>query len=163
MRRKRHRVFLCVLLCSAICFSMILYWLNNSNRTRMLRMVDLENASGLKQVDYAYWRDPLKYGHGYEIMTFTVEDVLWSPPGSWSIEAVQDSIDTVANRLGIELNSNAILNLSLGGTDCKSWFFADQRANRPFDEQDFYFAYCDETYENRKVIFVYRGHHLYGL
>ena len=73
------------------------------------------------------------------------------------------SIDSIATELGIALNMKAILNLSLGGENCGVWFFADHRVDRPFDQQDFYFAYCDETYRNNVVLFVYRGHSLYGI
>ena len=137
--------------------------LNHIARTRMLHAVGLDESTGLRQVDYAYWCDPLKYVDGYEIMAFAVDEAGWSTPDRWNTETQLASVDDIAANLGININTDAILNLSLGGENCGTWFFVDNRANRPFDEQDFYFVYCDETYSNSIVLFIYRGHHLYGI
>ena len=96
-------------------------------------------------------------------MAFAVDEAVWNPPDSWTKATKLTSIDSIATELGIALNMKAILNLSLGGENCGAWFFADHRVDRPFDQQDFYFAYCDETYRNNVVLFVYRGHSLYGI
>ena len=146
-----------------LCFLGVRMLQNQLNCKRMLKTVGLDESYGLKQVDYSYWRDPLKYGGGYEIMVFVSDDQSWIPPESWIDESEHVSVGAIAGEIGIGLNINAILDLSLGGERCKAWFFADHRADRPFNEQDFYFAYCDETYSNRVVVFIYRGHHLYGI
>lgn len=72
-------------------------------------------------------------------------------------------IDELALKLGIKINTDKILDLSLGGADCSSYCIVDNRSAQPFEEQDYYFAYCDDTYPDNPVIFIYRGHHLYGL
>lgn len=146
-----------------LCFLGIRMLQNQLNCKRMLQTVGLDESYGLKQVDYSYWHDPLKYGDGYEIMVFASDDKSWMPPESWIEESDHVSVDAIAGEIGIGLNTNAILDLSLGGERCRAWFFADHRSDRPFNEQDFYFAYCDETYSNRVVVFIYRGHHLYGM
>lgn len=163
LKRKRARVILCLLLCLALMFIAACILLNQANRNRMLRSVGLEGIPGLKQIDYAYWRDPLKYGAGYEIMAFSVDASSWDLPAEWTNEGADIDINELADRLGVYLNTNAIADLGLGGMNCSSWYFADNRADRPFDEQDFYFAYYDDTDKDRAILFVYRGHHLYGM
>ena len=96
-------------------------------------------------------------------MAFAVDEAAWSPPANWTKEPKPTSVNIIAAELGISLNTDAILNLSLGGENCGTWFFADHRSDNPFNQQDFYFAYCDETYKNNVILFIYRGHSLYGL
>lgn len=129
----------------------------------MLTAVGLEEEAGLKQVDYTYWRDPLQYTDGYEIMAFAVDEAVWNPPDSRSREPKVTGVDVIATALDIDLNADGISDLSLGGENCGVWFFEDHRSDRPFDQQDFYFAYCDENYENDVVLFIYRGHSFYGI
>ena len=162
-RAKRIKAILITLLCIAFCFIATRCILNNITRTRMLQAVGLGESTGLRQEDYAYWCDPLKYIDGYEIMAFAVDEAVWSAPDSWNTEMQLASVDAIAAKLGININTDAILNLSLGGENCGTWFFVDNRANRTFDEQDFYFAYCDETYSDSVVLFIYRGHHMYWI
>ena len=160
---KRIKASLYIALCLILGILVVLTLQNQLNRNRMLKTVGLDESYGLKQVDYSCWRDPLRYGDGYEIMVFAINDESWIPPESWIEESEHVSVDEIAGEIGIGLNTNAILDLSLGGERCKAWFFTDHRTDRPFSEQDFYFAYCDETYGNRVVVFIYRGHHLYGM
>ena len=160
---KRIKASLYIALCLILGILVVLTLQNQLNRNRMLQTVGLDESYGLKQVDYSCWRDPLRYGDGYEIMVSAINDESWIPPESWIEESEHVSVDEIAGEIGIGLNTNAILDLSLGGERCKAWFFADHRSDRPFNERDFYFAYCDETYNNRVVVFIYRGHHLYGM
>ena len=162
-KMKKMKFYLIVLLCIVLSILAVKALQNHTACARMLHAVGLDDGAGLQQVDYAYWRDPLKYVDGYEIMAFAVDEAVWNPPDSWTKATKLTSIDSIATELGIDLNMKAILNLSLGGENCGVWFFADHRADRPFDQQDFYFAYCDETYRNNVVLFVYRGHSLYGI
>lgn len=124
-----------------------------------VNLTDLE----LRRVDYAYFKDFLQYVDGYEIAAFTINGSQWNPPEGWVARDAPQSIDELAAELGIEVNTGAILNLSLGGTGCSSYCFVDGRTAPTFDEQDYYFAFCDDTYPNSMVIFIYRGHHLYGI
>lgn len=162
-KAKRTKAILIALLCIALCFIATRSVLNHIARTRMLQAVGLDRSAGLTQANYAYWCDPMKYVDGYEIIAFAVDEAVWSAPDSWNTEMQLASVDDIAAKLGININTDAILNLSLGGENCGTWFFVDRRTERPFDEQDFYFAYCDETYSDSIVLFIYRGHHLYGI
>lgn len=154
---------LIVLLCTVFCFIAAKAAQNHIVRSRMLKAVGLGESAGLTKVDYVYWCDPLKYTDGYEVMAFAVDEAIWRPPDNWNRKVPPESVDDIAAELKISMNTNVILDLGLGGMNCGTWYFADNRAERPFDEQDFFFAYCDEIYGNGVVLFVYRGHHLWGL
>ena len=65
--------------------------------------------------------------------------------------------------LKIDINTDVFLKLSSDEITCESWFFVDNRNDRSFDKQDFYFAYCDKINDNDKMLFIYRGHHLYAM
>ena len=160
---KKVKFYLIALLCIVLSIFAVKALQNHTACVRMLRAAGLADGMGLQQVDYSYWRDPFKYVDGYEIMAFAVDKAVWTPPDSWTKTTQIVSVDSVATELGINLNMEAILNLSLGGENCGVWFFVDHRSDRPFEQQDFYFAYCDETYRNNVVLFVYRGHSLYGI
>ena len=162
MKRKYTKIILFILLCVLLTFIAVHILLNHAIRNQMLHAAGLEGVSGLKLIDYAYWHDPLKYVDGYEIMAFSADSSKWSPPADWIREGAIVGIDKPAIKLGIDLNTNAIADLSLGGMNCSSWYFSDNRADQPFNKQDFYFAYCDDTYSDAIMIFVYRGHHLFS-
>ena len=162
MKRQRIKRLLCVLLVLAVALLAANGVGNRMKRDRMLRSVGLDRITDIKQIDYACWNDALKYTDGYEIMVFTVEPSQWHVPTDWTVEETLVDIDKPAAEVDISLNTDAILDLSLGGMNCSSWYFVDNRAEGSFDQQDFYFAYCDDTYDNNIVIFIYRGHHLYG-
>lgn len=162
-KAERRKAILLVLLCIVLCCFATKMVLNHIARSRMLQAVGLDESAGLTQIDYAYWCDPLKYTDGYEIIAFAVNEETWTTPDGWFRNAELTSVDDIADELVISVNTDAILNLSLGGENCGTWYFVDNRADRPFDEQDFYFAYCDDTFSNSVVLFIYRGHHLWGL
>jgi len=157
------RFYLCMLLIMAACLFLSLHLINRSNRLRMLQAVCLEEMQGLKQEQYVYWEDFLKYCDGYEIMVFILDGVQWNPPEEWTRVTKDRNIEDIEKQLGIDINNNAVLKLNLGGLSCKSWFYADSGDDCPFEERDFYFACCDETDSDSKKVFIYRGHHLYGI
>lgn len=156
--KKRLRIALCIVL--IVLLAAILFIENNSNR--MLRAVDLTDL-GLRRVDYTYFNDFLQYVDGYEIAAYTINGTQWQSPEGWIMLDSAQSVDDLTSELGIAINMDALLNLSLGGTDCSSYCFVDNRTATTFDEQDYYFAFCDDTYPNNPVIFIYRGHHLHGI
>lgn len=156
--KKRLRIALCIAL--VVLLTAILFIENNSYR--MLRAMDLTDQ-GLRRVDYTYFNDFLQYVDGYEIAAYAIPDARWQPPESWVVLDSAQSVGDLASELGISINMDALLNLSLGGTDCSSYCFDDNRAAPTFDEQDYYFAFCDDTYPNNTMIFIYRGHHLHGI
>lgn len=157
MKRNRIRRALCILCGLILLYCAASSLQNQANRARLLAAVDLDQTPGLKQIDYAYWYDWLQYTDGYEIMAFSVDETQWKMPATWTACDTAVDIDDIAAQMGISLNTNAIFNLSLGGYDCTAWYFADNRADRPTSEQEFYFAYC----YGGDLIFVYRGHHLF--
>ena len=163
MKGKRTRRILLALACVLLCLGVSLHFVNSARHDRMLQAVGLDGVPGLRQVDYARWHDPLQYTDGYEIMAFAIDEALWQAPAGWTEEAGGIDVSGLAGRLAAQVNTDAILNLSLGGMNCHAWFFADHRDGRPFDEQEFYLAWCDATYPDSMVVFIYRGHHLYGL
>jgi len=162
-KMKKTKFYLIALLCIVLSILAVKTLQNHTACVRMLRAVGLTDGVGLQRVDYSYWKDPLKYVDGYGIMAFAVDEAAWSPPANWTKEPKPTSVNIIAAELGISLNTDAILNLSLGGENCGTWFFADHRSDNPFNQQDFYFAYCDETYKSNVILFIYRGHSLYGL
>jgi len=94
---------------------------------------------------------------------FILDGVQWNPPEEWTRVTKDRNIEDIEKQLGIDINNNAVLKLNLGGLSCKSWFYADSGDDCPFEERDFYFACCDETDSDSKKVFIYRGHHLYGI
>ncbi|MBR5288626.1 MAG: hypothetical protein IKU34_08595 [Clostridia bacterium] len=163
MKKRRVRFCLCILLCVAACFFVLQYLVISLNQMRMLKAVSLQDMRGLKQISYTYWKDILKYGDGYEIMTFLADGAQWNPPDHWMVATAHKNIEELATELEADINTDALLKQDSGRITCESWFFVDNRNNRPFDEQDFYFAYCDETNNGDRLITIYRGHHLYGI
>ena len=156
--KKRLSIALCIAL--IVLLAAVLFIESRSNR--MLHSVNLTDLE-LKRVDYAYFKDFLQYVDGYEIAAYAVSDTQWQSPEGWIVLDSAQSVDDLAARLGININMDALLNLSLGGTDCSSYYFVDNTTAPNFDKQDFYFAFCDDTYPNNTVIFIYRGHHLHGI
>ena len=163
MKKRQVSVSLCILFCVLLCVLVLLNLVKYQTQTRMLKVVSLQDVQGLQQVGYTYWKDILKYGDGYEIMTFVIDNAEWTPPENWTITAEEKSIEALEAELEIDINENEILLLNSGEISCESWFFADNRNERSFDKQDFYFACCDEVDDRSKMIVIYRGHHLYGL
>ncbi|MBR6570853.1 MAG: hypothetical protein IKK75_10420 [Clostridia bacterium] len=134
---------------------------NQQNCDQMLRAVRLENA-GLERVDYTYFRDFLQYADGYEIAVFRIDSSQWIAPDSWTRFEASRPVAEVAEELGIALNANSILDLSVGGEACQAYCFVDRREAESFDEREYYFAYCEEAY-GKILVVIYRGHHLYGI
>ena len=130
---------------------------------RMLATVGLEDYPRLRKVGYAEWTDWLQYAPGYEIMAFSVDGNRFDPPDGWETSDEPTDIETFEERYHIDLYVNEILAMSLGGTDCVAWRFVDHRGDAvDFDQRDYYLAYCYRAY-NKDLLFIYRGHHLYGL
>ncbi len=162
-KRSFLRFFIPSLLCCILLALAAFSALNAVNRHRMLNAVRLENAAGLRQVDYTNWSDPLRYKDGYEIMAFAVDEQSWKLPEEWTREADITDLSVLEESLHISLDYQGILGLSLGGYECSAWFFADRRdAEKPFDQRDYYLGYLYNSYED-ELIFIYHGHHLYGL
>ncbi len=130
----------------------------------MLKAVRLENAAGLRQIDYTNWSDPLRYKDGYEIMEFSVDEQSWKMPEEWTREADAVDLSDLEESLHITLDYQGILGLSLGGTDnYAAWYFTDGRnTEKPLDQREFYLGYLYNDI-GKKLIFIYHGHHLYGL
>jgi len=130
---------------------------------RLLKAVDLDQYPGLYRVDYAEWTDPLKYTDGYEISVLKAANNHFSVPSYWKYADTPELIETIAQQLDLPINHTAYLNLSLGGSDCYAWRIIDRRSNSiPFDEREFYLVWCSSNY-GEDLIFIYRGHHLYGI
>ena len=92
---KRMKFSLCIALCLILCTLVVRTMQNQLNRNRMLQTVGLDESYGLKQVDYSCWRDPLKYGDGYEIMVFASDEKSWIPPANWLDEPEHVGVNTI--------------------------------------------------------------------
>ena len=160
---KKKRFVLGSLLCACVVLVATCQWWSHIRCNQMLRAVGLQEMSGLTKTDHVYWRDWLQYADGYEIAVFAVDEAQWNTPETWTREIDAVYVNDLADQLGVDIHSDAIFDLSLGGLEGSSWIFVDNRADRPFDQQDFYLAYLDDTYHQSKLVFIYRGHHLYGV
>ena len=162
-KRSFLRVFIPSVLCCILLALAALLTLNALNRHRMLKAVRLENAAGLRQIDYTNWSDPLRYKDGYEIMAFSVDEQSWKMPEEWTREADTTDLSDLEESLHISLDYQGIWGLSLGGVDCSAWYFTDGRnTEKPFDQRDFYLGYLNNNI-GKKLIFIYHGHHLHGI
>ena len=155
------RIILIVLIVAAVAVYLFFTIRAALAAPRMLRAAGLETYPGLKKIDYTVWTDPLAYCTGYEIMAFSV-DGNFDPPADWETSDEPVGIEAFEERYHIELYVNEILALSLGGDDCVAWRLVDHRGDAvDFDQRDYYLAYCYRAY-NKDLLFIYRGHHLYG-
>jgi len=161
--KKTIRILIAALFCVLLVFFGVRFIQNMINRNRLLKAVHLENTAGLRQIDYVNWTDLMQYKDGYEIMAFSVDDPQWDIPDEWTIETPALLIDELGKSLDIRLDEKAIIGLSLGGVDCSAWFFVDGREKeKPAGQREYHLGYLYDHYNN-PLIFIYRGHHLYGM
>lgn len=165
-RRKKWIITLLVLILFAgvIWFS-IGFFQRREAKSRMLSAIGIEDRPEICGFYSGIRTDGLKNTDGYEIMHvytkeqsgLAVKDII---PESWIWEYPNIGITELSRQLHIHINTQAILNESVGGAQCNAWFFADHRQEDiPFDEKDFYLGYYDESSD---MIHIYRGHHLYA-
>ena len=161
--KKRIRILIGVFLIVLLALFAFRVIQNSLNRNRLLKAVHLENAAGLRQIDYCSWTDPLKYKDSYEIMAFSVDVQNWKVPEEWTKEPNPIDLSELETSLQIVLDYQGILGLSLGGIECSAWFFTDGRdAGKPFEQREFYLGYVFDNY-GKPLIFIYHRHHLYGI
>lgn len=163
----KHRwvILIALVLATAVGFG-IWRWNEKQAHDRMLTAVDLGGHSELGVYGSARWTDLLlKYTDGYEIMLFAPGEEQrqdWMPPASWTRESIP--VAELAERLQIRFASGGVRkagNSSMGGDHCDAWFFLDRRdPELPFEEREYYLGYWDES---RGMIYVYHGHHLWGI
>ena len=166
--KRRRAIVLAVVIAVVAAFG-IWRWIDQMNERqvaeRMLAAVDLEGHSELHASGYDSWTDPLKYKDGFELMLFAPgreQQQDWMPPASWTRESL--SVADLAERLQLHINSEDVWKVgysSMGGDHCDAWFFSDNRdPELPFEAQEYYLGYWDES---RGMIYVYHGHHLWGI
>ena len=99
----------------------------------------------------------------HKYLNIKVDDPQWEIPDEWTRETPALLIDELGKCLDIRLDEKAIIGLSLGGVDCSAWFFVDGREKeKPAGQREYYLGYLYDHYNN-PLIFIYRGHHLYGM
>lgn len=164
IRRKEFYVLIGAIVTAVLLFFLLRPAVQSALATpRMLRAVGLERYPGLRRIDYSEWTDPLRYSSGFEIMAFSVDGDCFDPPAGWETSDDPVYIEDFDQRYQIDIYVNEVVALSLGGDDCVAWRFVDHRDESiAFDQRDYYLAYCYRAY-NKDLLFIYRGHHLYGL
>ena len=166
---KRRWIILIVIVIAIVAAFGIWRFVSRQNERRsadrMLAAVDLGGHSELHVSGSSSWIDLLKYKDGYEIMLFSPSpehEQDWTPPASWVRESLP--VEELAERLQIRLDPEDVWQTgysSMGGDHCDAWFFLDRRdPELPFEEREYYLGYWDES---RKMIYVYHGHHLWGI
>lgn len=164
-RKKWIITLLVLILFAGVIWFGIGFFQRREAKSRMLSAIGIKDRPEIYGFYSGVWTDWLKYTDGYEIMHvytkeqsgLTIKDII---PESWIWEYPEIEITELSRQLHIHINTQAILNESVGGAQCNAWFFADHRQKDiPFDKKDFYLGYYDESSD---MIHIYRGHHFYA-
>ena len=130
--------------------------------SRMLKEAGLECYPGLRRISYTNWTDWLGYCSGYEISAFDVEGDRFVPPAGWEVSDLPVTLETLEPIYRIEIYDDPIAEITQGEANCIAWHFEDHRdMSVDFSQRDYLLAFCYRALD-RDILFIYRGHTLYG-
>jgi len=149
----------CIILIALICIAGIVFGVarfnQHSKMERLLSGVGIENGFRSKQLDYDYWKDPLWYVNGYEVIALRVDPEKWTTPEGWYKKQV--NIDEIEPIIEFEIRESAISDLKADLPEhFDEYYFAESGREGEFSNWEFYIG----LYSSEGLLVVYRGHDL---
>ncbi len=155
----RMKKVVCIILITLICISGIVFGIKHfnqrSNIKKLLNGVGIENDFKSKQLDYDYWKDPLWYVNGYEVIALRIDPEKWITPEGWYRKQI--SIEEIEPIVEFEIRESAITDLKADFPDrFDECYFAETGREGEFKNWQFHVG----LYSHEGLLIVYRGHDL---
>lgn len=125
----------------------------------LLSRVGVPDEMHAEILNRVYWKDPLKYTSGFEVVAAGVDPELWTTPAGWSRGEI--TMDDFFAMQEVEISKSAFERLELDGlpTVYHEWYFCETGR----DAEDFKdWEYVVGLYNRAGRLLVYRGHDLNG-
>ena len=149
----------CIMLIALICIAGIVFCAKHFHQhakvEKLLSGVGIENNFRPKQLDYDYWKDPLWYVNGYEVIALQIDPEKWTTPAGWHKKQIK--IDEIEPLIEFEIRESAITDLKADLPDSfDECYFAESGREGEFKNWQFHIG----LYSNEGLLVIYRGHDL---
>ena len=153
------RKAVCIILAAVVCLAGIICAANHlKNRAKikeMLSSVSVSDDIKTKMLAYDYWKDPLWYVNGYEVIALRIDPEKWTTPEGWYKKQV--NIDEIEPIIEFEICESAITDLKADLPEhFDEYYFAESGREGEFSNWEFYIG----LYSSEGLLVVYRGHDL---
>ena len=158
--KKIFCIVLAVILCLSIYFVGGMFYFRwkqtksmHESTQNMLKMAQVPDILRPELIDYVYWKDPLSYVDGYEVMAARAE--LDSVPESWVLESIRlEELEAIPD-FYVDLSAFSKLDVELPAR-FDAYYFSEIGSHNEFKAWEFYIG----LYSEDGLLLVYRGHDL---
>ena len=152
---KAIRIILSVLLSLAILICGAKFVYRRARTGDLLQHVGISDEIHVRQKDYTYWKDFLKYVNGYEMIALKVDPETWIMPEGWISEPI--AVEDLEFATDFSVNEPALNGLTAEMPQTfDEWFFAEYGRDGEFADWEYYIG----LYSKDGLLIVYRGHDL---